>query len=571
MTMSETPGPAVVGRSADRPERLEPEHLTALIPAAGRVQEGILSLSSIATPAMIPVAGLPVIQWSLRYLTDLGVRRFRIAVPHRGLSVEDHVLSVFGSKASFEWIVPSSDRGAGGTVLELLDGVEGPGLVVLGDTLFELPAGAVPGDHPWVLTGAVEDSERWCIVRVGSDGAVREWCNKQPGLSGELHAAAGVYYFPDAELAVRRASQLDGRLGAIDISEVLTLAAADEPVLTVPAGTWRDCGNPDTQELSRRQLLQERSFNSMTFDDRFGTVRKVSSHREKFIDEINFLQLLPRRVRALFPAVVDASTEWDDPWLELDYCAYPTLTELFLYEQLPSLAWVRILERLDAVLGVFAEHPRPVGLGELRAMYLDKTRERLAMCAELPHLRPLIDAPTLVVNGVERTNLPGLLDDASRRVERDAVDAKGCIMHGDLCFSNVLYDVRTGACKLIDPRGSFGRSGIHGDQRYDVAKIHHSVVGAYDHLVAGLFHLDVTGDRVTLEVHLTNAQRSIRELYREHVLDSWIENQIELITGLMFAGLPALHSESAERQIAFYVRAVEMVSDALGDGAGGPR
>ena len=53
-------------------------------------------------------------------------------------------------------------------------------------------------------------------------------------------------------------------------------------------------------------------------------------------------------------------------------------------------------------------------------------------------------------------------------------------------------------------------------------------------------------------------------MYERRVLSRWASSEIELVTGLMFAGLPALHTESADRQIAFYVRAVEMVSAALG-------
>jgi len=35
--------------------------VTVLIPAAGRVPEGLVSFASVGTPVMIPVAGSPVI------------------------------------------------------------------------------------------------------------------------------------------------------------------------------------------------------------------------------------------------------------------------------------------------------------------------------------------------------------------------------------------------------------------------------------------------------------------------------------------------------------------------------
>ena len=536
---------------------------TILIPAAGPVQEGIVSLSTIATPAMIPVAGLPVIHWSLRYLIGCGATNFRIAVPRRSLSIEDQVECVFDADASFDWIVPSADRGVGGTVVELLEGVSGPGLIVLGDTLFQFGQ-QPPAARPWLLTGNVEDSSRWCIVETDANGAVTAWRDKEAVHSDELFAAVGVYYLPNCAEAYERSANLLASGDRVELSQVMIAAAKGAWIQSIPAGTWSDCGNPDTQEVSRRQLLQERSFNSMSFDDQFGTVRKSSTNRSKLVDEINFLEGLPGRLPALFPAVIESCNDPEDPWIELDYCAYPTLTELFLYEQLGTAVWNQVFNRLNLILDLFAEHPRPVSVDELVLMYIEKTINRLDACRSMPHLKSLITAPELEINGILRPNLGVQLDAARPRVEEQAGGARGALMHGDLCFSNVLYDVRTGASKLIDPRGSFGRPGVYGDQRYDVAKIHHSVIGNYDHLVAGLFRLDVEGSSVKLDVHVTPAQQEVQRMYERRVLSRWASSEIELVTGLMFAGLPALHTESADRQIAFYVRAVEMVSAALG-------
>jgi NDP-sugar pyrophosphorylase family protein len=91
--------------------------LTVLIPAAGRVPEGLLSLSNIACPAMIPVGGRPVIHWTLSYLRSLGLRRFVIAVARRGMFVEDFVDCAFGQDSEIRFVTPSRDGGVGRTVM----------------------------------------------------------------------------------------------------------------------------------------------------------------------------------------------------------------------------------------------------------------------------------------------------------------------------------------------------------------------------------------------------------------------------------------------------------------------
>ena len=60
-------------------------------------------------------------------------------------------------------------------------------------------------------------------------------------------------------------------------------------------------------------------------------------------------------------------------------------------------------------------------------------------------------------------------------------------MHGDFCFSNILYDFRANRIKTIDPRGMTLSEDItiYGDTRYDLAKLSHSILGMYDWIVAG--------------------------------------------------------------------------------------
>ena len=87
--------------------------ITVLIPAAGGVPEGIVGLGNIGCPAMIPIAGRPVIYWAMKYLRSLGLRRFVIGVSRRGMFVEDFVECMFGSDCEVEFIVPAVSRGVG--------------------------------------------------------------------------------------------------------------------------------------------------------------------------------------------------------------------------------------------------------------------------------------------------------------------------------------------------------------------------------------------------------------------------------------------------------------------------
>jgi dTDP-glucose pyrophosphorylase len=526
-----------------------------LIPAAGRVAEGVMALANIGCPAMVPVAGRPVIHWTLRYLHSLGLRRFVVAVSRRGMFVEDFVECTFGQDCEIAFIVPSSEGGVGQTVFELAEQAQGSSaLVVLGDTHFRFADSSVlKSTDPFVLVENVEDSYRWCVAETDARGLVTALRDKEPDLPGPLQALIGVYYFPQvAELrnAAREAVESSKKTGRrTELAHILTNISRGTPIRAIKAGDWLDCGNPDRQATSHRTLLQKREFNDLSIDSVLGTVTKRSRYVEKFLDEINYLRLLPPELAVLFPRVVGYSTDWQDPWLTLEYYGYPTLAEVFVFENVDPGIWEQIFVHLrDILLQGFMTHRRPLPSGVVEEMYLGKTRKRLESMRAPDELLALIahDGPVTVKGRLEN------------EVSRLAENVQGAVVHGDLCLSNILYDLRSRICKLLDPRGSFGAAGIYGDPRYDVAKLYHSIYGLYDFITNDLFHVSIEGARLDLDIRSRPGHRHILERFEKVFFAEFDRREILLITGLLFASMPALHYDAPRRQLAMYGRALEI-------------
>ncbi|HEX4143234.1 MAG TPA: phosphotransferase [Pirellulales bacterium] len=559
--------PALSPFGLDHRDRLA--ETVVLIPAAGRVPENVMALSNITCPAMVPVAGRPVIYWTVRYLQSLGLRRFVMAVARRGLFVEDFVECALGQDCEIRFLVPSRDGGVGRTVLELAEEAVGrSALVVLGDTHFQFAdPQLLVRDEPVVMVHPVDDSYRWCVAETDSQGLVTCLHDKQPGLPAPVDALIGVYYFPDldalrtgARQAVATAETAGRRT---EMAGILDNVARHSPLRAVRAGDWLDCGNPDRQASSHRTLLQKRAFNELSIDSTFGTVTKRSRYVDKFLDEINYLRLLPPELSVLFPRVVACSTDWEDPWLTMEYYGYPTLAEVFVFENVDPAIWEQVFVHLrDIVVGGFMQRRRPLASGVLEEMYLGKTRRRLAGITEPPALRELVahEGPILL-NGREVANLPSLWKMLESEVERLADTVQGCVVHGDLCLSNILYDMRSRICKLIDPRGSFGPAGIYGDPRYDVAKLFHSVYGLYDFIVNDLFHVSVEGNRIDLDIRHRPQHREIQKRFEKVFFADFDRREILLLTGLLFASMPALHYDAPNRQLAMYARALELFAE----------
>ena len=152
-------------------------------------------------------------------------------------------------------------------------------------------------------------------------------------------------------------------------------------------------------------------------------------------------------------------------------------------------------------------------------MYLGKTRKRLESMSAPDELLALVrHAGPVTINGREVPNIPALWDRLETEVDRLAENVQGCVVHGDLCLSNILYDLRSRICKLLDPRGSFGAAGIYGDPRYDVAKLYHSIYGLYDFITNDLFHVSIDGTRRRLGHSLAAAASADSRAVRKGVL-----------------------------------------------------
>jgi aminoglycoside phosphotransferase len=411
------------------------------------------------------------------------------------------------------------------------------------------------------------------VAEVDEEGYLSGLQDKVPSLPEPLQALIGVYFFPDLRQvhgAAREAvatAETEGR--PAQMADILWRVAQQRPIRVHRAKTWLDCGNPDRQASSHRSLLQARAFNELSIDPVLGTLTKRSRNVAKLVDEIEYLRRLPADLAVLFPRVIDASTTEEPPWVRMEYYGYPTLSEVFLFENVDPGIWERILEHLRRVLEEgFGRHRRPLPADAVRAMYLGKTRARLeALTGELESL--VRHEGEMVVNGSPARGLKALWPEIEAAVEAPAQnragELEGAVIHGDLCLSNILYDLRSGIVKLVDPRGSFGEVGLYGDPRYDVAKLYHSVYGLYDFIVNDLFSVRrwMEGDRLHLELELPARpeHREIRRRFEGIFFPAFDRDEILLITGLLFASMPALHYDDPQRQLAMLTRAIQLLNE----------
>jgi Phosphotransferase enzyme family len=412
--------------------------------------------------------------------------------------------------------------------------------LLLGDTLInDLPTG-------WDCLSVAEsaDDYDWQVDH-GSETAVRVWCG----------------YF-----AFQSVSRLAKCLVAARGSFERAVSAYDEAcyLQRVQTAQWSDFGHVNTFYRSRARITTQRAFNDLAIGDR--RVRKTGSQPRKLEAEARWFEALPPRLRVYVPQLLDRGAVEDGDGgygYELEYLCMAPLNELYVHGRNSTAFWSRVFRHLADWLAAcqtavpLGERERQAVAQDSRGMLSDKTRARLDAYATASGMS--LSAPTRL-NG---RALPSLAEILERCLEAAArVPLVPGVMHGDLCFSNILFDTRSDCIKLIDPRGLNFRDEprLVGDLRYDLAKLAHSVLGLYDYIVADAFEIDDgTGLDFRLRIHADEDVAAIQKLFAAlPLLNGMTARHVAPITVLLFLSMLPLHQDAPRRQRAMLANALRL-------------
>lgn len=546
------------------------EDTTVIIPAAGLVSESLIPLSGKLCPAMVPVNGKPVIYWTISYLKELGFKKFVIAVRNHESFVEDFIHNVFGHSTEISFVIPDRDRGLAYTILSCGKNVETQKvLIILGDTYFQFPENIDPNsENSYVLFSFVKESYRWCLVEMDDQNIVSRFIDKPKNHPNSMKALIGVYNISDwpaflnnIEQAVREKPDCQNA----EMSDALSRYIKDHTLYACYCENWYDCGNPDNLIRSRKKLMQQREFNNITFNETLGTITKYSQHRAKFVNEIEYYQLLPKELKIFFPRIVDYESHSQKPFITMEYYGYPTLMELFVFENLNPRIWQQIFEYLFQVIKEFRKYRRTPDKNNFEFMYIQRTEERIRQLMESnEQISSLINNyEHLVINGKTCQNFHQLWPNARKMLHDCARQKDFTIVHGDLCFSNILFDLNSRICKFIDPRGSFGQKGVYGDIKYDVAKLYHSVHGQYDFIINDFFQLNVDNNYITFDNYPSSCKKNIRNMFDQIFFREFNKEEILLLEGLLFLSIPVFHYDYPQRQMAMFLTGIQIWNELM--------
>lgn len=370
--------------------------------------------------------------------------------------------------------------------LNLIDEpIASPLHLLFGDTLFsKLPSG---GD--FLTVSEARNNYQWSSIN--NDDI--EWLADSKNYS---NVVCGYFRFNEPRKLIRNITQEKW-----DFIKGIDRYKKETGLSQVVVTDWYDFGHVNTYYHSKAAFTTQRSFNELTINPLF--IEKSSIKNLKIKAEANWFDSLPAMLKSYTPQYLGHSETDDGKFsYRLEYLHNTALNELFVFSEMPSVIWDDIFEHClnfiqDCNSEVAPQHAISQNADQL---FGDKTLERLE---EFKTSKKFKLSDTWFFNDGLSISVEQILLESEKYLP--SRKPSSTLMHGDFCFSNILYDFRANRIKTIDPRGvtPAGDITIYGDTRYDLAKLSHSILGMYDWIVAGYHQTDVDWDNKRINISIS--------------------------------------------------------------------
>jgi hypothetical protein len=366
-------------------------------------------------------------------------------------------------------------------------------------------------------------------------------------------ALSGYFAFGDTARLVQSITRRGGKFleGLADYSQA-------HPIETIATKQWFDFGHVNTYHQSRQAVTTQRAFNTLVASRR--DISKSGTNPRKIEAEARWFEALPPAMRVYTPAFLGMRRDGASLSYGVEYLHLPTLSDLYVFGRLPGRAWEHILDSCTEFLDACSAHvASDVSLSSNQTLYGDKTLSRLEQFARKSGVS--LSAPCRL-GDVWLPSLMQMANLASAAIP-DPRGNQSTLVHGDFCFSNILYDFRADGIRVIDPRGldAAEQFSVFGDIRYDIGKLYHSAIGKYDFIMAGYYELARLG---SLEFDLAlpdNAStRALADTFSRQAFAGYRPDDAAApaICVLLFLSMLPLHEDDPQRQSALLANAMRL-------------
>lgn len=505
-------------------------------------------------PSFLPLGNRRLFQHQIQ-CAPLGVRTF-LSLPE-SFTVSEHDKNWLDQRNVVVLYVPDG-LSLGASLVASLNLAEQPLdtplQVLFGDTLID----PLPEGTDIIATAKVDDNYDWAVVTDDIDNWLVS-SSETPALE-EYSVVTGYFNFSTPRLLIRCITQSNW-----SFLSGLSRYNKTKGLKTISVGNWLDFGHSNTYYHSKSTFTTQRVFNELTITQRW--IEKTGKHCTKIAGEAQWFKNIPPMMRQYTPQFLGADTrEGSEDYLtyRLEYLHHTALNELYVFADLPPLIWKKILKQCAIFLKDCQKYivESDIPHSSINELLQEKTYKRIEIfCSERgisPQQRYVYTEPDanirldLSISDLIQKSTPYL----------PVKGSTATLMHGDFCFSNILYDFRTDRIKVIDPRGitTDNQLSIYGDIRYDIAKLSHSILGMYDWIIADTHELVITGNELKLSIPHFKKLESTQKIFLKLIAEQFnlTHSEVYAMQIHLFVSMLPLHADQPDRQDALLANAFRL-------------
>ena len=528
-----------------------------VIMSSSYVGEELCSELGVLPPTFMPIANKYLLESQLQILNDIASNPiFYLTLPN------DYAMNESEKRVIDEYDIRVIDIDPSTPLLAALDktisiiskseNLEKPIKLLLGDTCYEeIKSNYLDKNNFLSVSYSVGYYKRSVFRPNNISHFVYEYANKDDLVWSGILAVKNILTL---QTLVQEAQSIESLLSSFISSENPTI---DDP------GKWMDCGHVNAYHQSRAMISTARAFNSVSLDGNTLSKRSVIK-KDKIIEEARWFTKLPDTLKPYAPSLHFVDDVNGVYGIEYEYAL--ALSELWVYGKLPYTWWESLLSQLNALFGQMLACAE--GLADFTQASLvqkDLKEKNIARVSSYPEF---LSSPRFYLKiayndvGQSPTDIVNILNNSIT----DVNTTKLLFSHGDLCFSNILYDARKGGIKIIDPKGvKYGKDFKLDRVDQEIAKLYHSIEGRYDEIIAGRFTIRETASG---DISLDFDQLSKEKQQFNISFVRWVTQEMGVtckeltgLTSLLFFSMVPLHYDNPRRQRAFVLNGYKLFQE----------
>ena len=305
-----------------------------------------------------------------------------------------------------------------------------------------------------------------------------------------------------------------------------------------------------------------RFFNSLNGDEY--TVTKTSTNKKKIKCEYTFYSLLPEDMKSWFVLPYN--------YVETETTASYTMERLHMTDV--AIRWVhgaispdefrKLLKKVFYFVN--SRKTKDISKDEYeliaKKLYLDKVDERIV---ELKKHKLFSVFANYIHNSTKYDAIDEIIDEYKILFKNVVKEVKvrnvSAIGHGDLCFSNMLYNKDTMTLKLIDTKGALLEEEIWTNPYYDIAKLSHSICGKYDFFNSGMYEIRLN-ENMQFELSVDCDNSEYVKIFKEYLSEAgYSYKMVRIFEASLFLSMLPLHMDNPHKVFGFLLNAINIMEE----------